>query len=125
MVEFFGLSYSVGVPDGPSSAAMALPSTIIIPPPPLPAIGSAFMAGLGRTIVWRLPLPEDTAFCFSGAWRSEETKSPNTLARAVAGVSAPRTSSKDMRVAARRAVAPAKRAERAVLDDLYFITRGC
>src|SRR3989344_2103873 len=109
MVEFFGLSYSVGVPDGPSSAAMALPSTIIIPPPPLPAIGSAFIAGFGRTIVWILPLPDDTAFCFSGTWRIEETKSPNTLARAVAGVRAPRTSSRDMRVAAERAV-----------PDLYF-----
>src|SRR3989344_8039996 len=111
MVEFFGLSYSVGVPDGPSSAAMALPSTIIIPPPPLPAIGSAFMAGFGRTIVCRLPLPEDTTVCFSGVWRIEETKSPNTPARAEAGIREPRTSSNDMRVAAGRTV----------LDELYFI----
>ena len=45
-------------------------------------------------------------------------------ARAVAGLSAPRTNNRDMRVAARLAEAPAKRAERAGLSDLYFIARG-
>src|SRR3989338_3063112 len=115
MVEFFGFSISAMVPEGPSDGMSAESSTMVMSPPPLPAIGSAFMAGLGGALVWILPLPQDTAFCFSEAWSIEETKSPNTLARAVAGVSAPRTSSKDMRVAA----------ERAVLDDLYFITHGC
>src|SRR3990167_4678757 len=115
MVEFFGFSMSAIVPEGPSDGMSAESSTIVMSPPPLPAIGSAFIAGFGRTIVCKLPLPEDTTVCFSGVWRIEETKSPNTPARAEAGIREPRTSSNDMRVAAGRTV----------LDELYFIARGC
>ena len=113
--EFFGFSISATVPDGPSYAATALPSTMVMSPPPLPAIGSAFIAGFGRTMVWRLPLPEEASFCFSGAWSTEETRSPKTEARAVAGKSVPRISSSEMRVAA----VPVD------LDEAYFIARGC
>src|SRR3989338_7408612 len=103
------------VPEGPSDGMRAESSTIVMSPPPFPAVGSTFIAGFGRAMVWRLPQPYDTSFCFSGARMMTATKSPNILARAEAGMRAPRTSRRDMRVAAGRAD----------LNDVYFIARGC
>src|SRR3989344_389232 len=69
--------------------------------------------------------PPETMFaCLSEFRRIDATKSPRTEARAGTGMSVPRTRRREMRVTACLPAARPKRAARAGLENLYFISRG-
>ena len=75
-------------------------------------------------MVWRFELGAATASAFFGP-RSDAKKSPKMPASAEAGMKEPATRSRDIRETARLAVAPAKRADRAVVVDICLPTGRC
>src|SRR3989338_2204624 len=108
IVAFFARSMSAIVPEGPSIETTADESTIVMSPPPLPAVGLLFIAGCKRDSVWILTSREapsalsanEEVFSFTSP-RMSARKSVSIPALAREGTSTPTSMSIDTTAGAR------------------------